>query len=337
MKVSYRVKDIHVSESLPRTKLRLGFDKARDKKNTEGRRGPVVLALPQPLPSVHEVSSDEEVSVHAVFTDDTSSHYVKSSSLSALTNATDTQADSSSSQAHPHSELPVEPDITSDSSSPHTSINSGSSVFSHSSTLTSVRRSLKRFTSRTKGNFFTSTNPRRGVPRGFQTPSTSNEAQSSTDASHILPELSFDTSPLSVLIHEEQDIKDSLPEDQEPEISLIESVQAPAPAPDIPIPLIRYEFVDPQELTASPAVTLGASYSLSGVSLQSPSPSWLSRNVGSFELPTSVEPERPSLQINPPSPDPLPILPRGYLEASFRQPNSSEVSTALTHLFARYF
>ncbi|KAK7694982.1 hypothetical protein QCA50_002170 [Cerrena zonata] len=321
LKDSSRVQNSNVNVPSLRPKFKLGSGKSRVKKSTKGLSGSVVLALPQSLPSVHEASSDEEGSVHAVFTDDSSSsHYIKSSGLSVVTSENDIQP--SSTQAHSSSE---QPNLIRSSPS-HVSLStptSGSSILSHSSsTLTSVRKSLKRFTSRTKGNIFTSTNPSSDVHQTLQTPSTSNEARASSDAPHILPELSFDASPLPIFIHEEQDIKDSPSEDLGSEIELTEPTQVPGPVPDIP--LIRYEFVDPQDLTASPAVTLGTSYSLSGASFQSPSPSWLSRNVGTFEL--SVKPERPLLRIHPPSPDPLPILPRGYLEApeAPRQPNNSE-------------
>lgn len=327
LKGSSRVQNPNLRTSRP--KFKLALDKPQVKKSTRGLSGPVVLTLPQSLPSVHEVSSDEETSLHAITTDDSSSHYIKSSGVSVATHTTDARPDSSSAQVHSNSELPAQFN-TNSSLSPHPSIHtptSASSIFSNSSsTLTSVRKSLKRFTSRTKGNFFSSTIPSQEVHQSFQTPSTSNEAQTSSDAPHILPELSFDSSPLSNLILEDQDIKDSPSEEQELEVSPnTEPIQVPEPIPDIP--LIRFEFVDPQELTASPAVTLGTSYSLSGASFQSPSPSWLSRNVGSFEPPT--KPERPLLRIHPPSPDPLPILPRGYLEATetSRQPNNSEVST----------
>lgn len=294
----------------------------------------MVLALPQYLPSVHEVSSDEEASVHAVTADDCSSHYLKSSDFS-LTTHSDVQSTSTApgidialGEVNIHSTSSPNPSLS-------TPTSTAPSVFSQSSsTLTSVRKSLKRFTSRTKGNFFTSDR----TPDVYQTsqpPSTSNEAQGSSDAPHILPELSFDTSPLSIFIHEEQDIKESPPEDQELEDPPEEPNEVVQPATE-GLPIIKFEFVDPQELTASPAITLGTSYSISGASFQSPSPSWLSRNVGSYD--PSLKPQRPLLRIHPPSPEPLPVLPRGFLEIpqSSGENITSEVRTDFRDLFARY-
>ncbi|CAL1695179.1 unnamed protein product [Somion occarium] len=285
-------------------------------------------ALVLSLPNVQEVSSDEEASVHAV-TDDSSSHYFEPTGLSLVPYYTNPKL-APTPPVTVAQEAALDPNSI-PPSPPHSSVPTPTTVSSSASLsskkLGTVRKSVKRFASLTKGNFFASSNPAPEVYQIIRTPSTNNEAHDfsspdSKESPHILPELSFDTTPLSVLIHEDQDIKESPIEDGDP----VQSLEQPVPEPSTRLPLIKYDLVDPKELTASPAVSFATGFTPAATPLLVPSPSFLSRNVGDFQLP--VKQERPLLRIHPPSPAPLPILPRGLLGAPcLFGPDSSEFNS----------
>lgn len=177
--------------------------------------------------------------------------------------------------------------------------------------------SLRRLRTLTKGSLFTSRNPAPEIyqilPTPVASPATNREA-SSTHSSHLLPELSFDSTPLSVLIQEGgnsldcEDTPHSSPQ-LVPQLSLED-------LPAAHFALVKYEFVHPSELAASPADTLISTFSIAATPLAPPSPSWLSRNVHELEL--LARQIQPHLQIEPPSPNPLPILLRGALDSKVR-------------------
>lgn len=106
-------------------------------------------------------------------------------------------------------------------------------------------------------------------------------------------------------------------------LTLEDSSSAANPAATFPF--LKYELVDPITLTASPAGTAVVRYSIAGtpLSLAPHSPSWFSRNVHELELLARQIP--PRLQIEPASPDPLPIHLYG------RQ--ASEVSSSVNRSF----
>lgn len=173
---------------------------------------------------------------------------------------------------------------------------------------------MKRLRTLTKGSLFASRNT---APEVWQIHSKGHPAATHREASSpltslYLPELSFDSTPLSVLIQEGGEPLES-EETPQPTLQPLPQVFAsPDLAPPRPIvaspavaslPIVKYEFVSPGELTESPAGTLISRFSIAATPLPAASPSWLSRNV--YEL------ERLARQI-PPSPDPLPVPYRTY-------------------------
>ena len=168
------------------------------------------------------------------------------------------------------------------------------------------RRSLRRLRTLTTGTLFPSRNPAPEVyqilPAQAASAATNREA-SSPLSSHLLPELSFDSTPLSILIQEESESVDP-EETPQPSPQLAPHIPLEAaPAPNFP--LVKYDFVDPSELTASPAETLISRFSITATPLPPSTPSWLSRNVKELEL--LARQIQPHLQVEPSSPDPLPI------------------------------
>ena len=173
-----------------------------------------------------------------------------------------------------------------------------------STTVSTFRKSIQRLRSIKKGNFFSFHHLAQKVSPN---PHTDNEAPSRF---LLLPELSFDPAPLSVSLHDDNlPIESSPPADKGAPATphLHDTRSDPIPQ----FPLVRYECVDPRELQASPAVTASVEFSPSATPLPPPSPSWLSRNIHDLE-PTASR-TLPVPQIPPPSPAPLPILPR-YLD-----------------------
>ncbi|TCD67110.1 hypothetical protein EIP91_000573 [Steccherinum ochraceum] len=172
-----------------------------------------------------------------------------------------------------------------------------------------LQKSLKRLRTLAKGRLFTSRNPAPEVcqilpnPNPGASPATDREA--SPQSSQFLPELSFDPTPLSVLIQEkgepaEQEHTPQASPQPDSHLTLFSTL------PSSNLPLVKYEFVKPSELTASPAETLLTRYSIAATPLPPSSPSWLSRNVQELEL--LARQIQPRLRIEPHSPDPLPVL-----------------------------
>ena len=147
-----------------------------------------------------------------------------------------------------------------------------------------------------------------------------------------LPELSFDTTPLELLlseeyasdpaavVHERQD--DPLPAQAAPE-PRVPSLHEPEPHPIPAVPLIKWERVDPKDLTPSPFSAISAEFLPDEVPSTVPSPSWLSRNVRDLERQLRgyslvLDPIPPAA---PDSPAPLPILTRSLLPVISRPPS----------------
>ncbi len=179
--------------------------------------------------------------------------------------------------------------------------------------LNPIRRSLKRLKDFTKGNFSVSHNPPE-VCQILPSESTRHPRTPPQSRNFVwhLPELSFDTTPLSSLIPQEHEYT--------PDTSVAEQdhheISSPALRPSCTqtarFPLIKWERVNPNELTPSPYTILGTDLSPAETPLLPiPSPSWLSRNTRDIEFGRTQPP--PTIQIAPPSPAPLPILPRSLL------------------------
>lgn len=100
----------------------------------------------------------------------------------------------------------------------------------------------------------------------------------------------------------------------EPKLFVKPQSPVAAHAPRLRLQLPDYTCVDPRSLGVSPVLASALSrYSLSNTPIP-PSPSWLSRNVARFEH--SQDEQSPAPSILPPSPAPLPILPRSLLPIS---------------------
>ncbi|KAL4241637.1 hypothetical protein ABKN59_000803 [Abortiporus biennis] len=158
-------------------------------------------------------------------------------------------------------------------------------------------------------------------------PLNSNEAPS-VERCGYLPELSFDSTPLSLLIHEDlspqkptsfiESVETQIDQTFTPLDTLLENPEHDHPPK---FPLRKYEFVNPCELTASPAVSTAYDYSLAGTPLPAPSPSWLSRNTGDLEA--LVRQSRSVVQR--PSPSPLHILSRSLLPIVSQPPSPAQL------------
>lgn len=198
-----------------------------------------------------------------------------------------------------------------------------------SSAETPFRKSLQRIKTFTRHKLFSSHQPTSDPTEVHRTlPDGPSEPESTAAASLLLspprlPELSFDSTPLSSLVPQDQEYAPdpavSHPERQE-NLIVPAASQPRFPArgslPATAFPLIKWERVDPKDLTPSPYSVLTTDLTADVPSL-APSPSWLSRNVRDFEPQLIVDPP----EDTPPSPEPLPILPRSLLPVVSRPPS----------------
>ncbi|KAH9947726.1 hypothetical protein B0H21DRAFT_691522 [Amylocystis lapponica] len=187
------------------------------------------------------------------------------------------------------------------------------------------RKSLKRIKTFTRTTFFPSRRSAPEVCRILQSEPTNHKphllgASNSPNTSSqvdigFLPELSFDQLDLSTLFPKDKPWRFSRISRRDRD-SFCEFLQLSKPDVSDCIPhlqLVRYERVDPHDLTASPSTSTIAGFSPAATPLSLHSPSWLSRNIRDF---LTAEPDSPCLPIPPPASPPLPILPRSLLPAS---------------------
>ncbi|KAH9950858.1 hypothetical protein B0H21DRAFT_720150 [Amylocystis lapponica] len=193
------------------------------------------------------------------------------------------------------------------------------------------RTSLKRIKTFTRTTFFSSRRSAPEVCRILQSESTNHKphllgASNSPNTSSqvdigFLPELSFDQLDLSTLFPKDKPWRFSRISRRDRD-SFCEFLQLSKPDVSDCIPhlqLVRYERVDPHDLTASPSTSTIAGFSPAATPLSLHSPSWLSRNIRDF---LTAEPDSPCLPIPPPASPPLPILPRSLLPASSSSENT---------------
>lgn len=136
-----------------------------------------------------------------------------------------------------------------------------------------------------------------------------------TRAPHFLPEFSFDSEPLLDFTPFEllpgTPVDSARHETLPPSRSSLEDSR-----PEPSFPLVKWERVDPSTLTPSPYAPT-TTVSPDQTPLLIPSPSWLSRNTIGID-PYGLQHPCASIQVTPPSPAPLPILPRSLLPVHSR-------------------
>ncbi|KAI0348338.1 hypothetical protein BDW22DRAFT_78512 [Trametopsis cervina] len=164
-------------------------------------------------------------------------------------------------------------------------------------------------------------------------------ASASSAAGHaqqFLPELSFDSTPLADLIFEQHvpanavKYQDGIFQQQDPlPVPPPAAAIRPEAAREQSLQLVKWQRVDPKDLTPSPYSIAATDLSPAETPLIVPSPSWLSRNT--FDLEFRRNPQIYHLQgltPAPPSPSPLPIPNRSLLPAS-SSTSSAELSGSL--------
>ncbi|KAJ3552894.1 hypothetical protein NM688_g3912 [Phlebia brevispora] len=156
-----------------------------------------------------------------------------------------------------------------------------------------LRKSIRRLKTLTRNRLSTNQRPvseRKAIPDGPLGTDASTTAVASSVPPPRLPELSFDSTPLSLLVPIEPapDTAVNPTERQENTSSAKPLISQDTHLPASNFPLIKWE--------RTPSLV--------------PSPSWLSRNVRDIELQYAAQ---KSLRDQPPSPEPLPILPRSLL------------------------
>lgn len=132
---------------------------------------------------------------------------------------------------------------------------------------------------------------------------------------HFLPEFSFDSEPLLDLTPFE--LLPGTPVDSARHETFSHSRSSPEGSrPETSFPIVKWERVDPSTLTPSPYAPT-TTVSPDQTPLLVPSPSWLSRNTIGID-PYGLQHTVASVQVTPPSPAPLPILPRSLLPVHSR-------------------
>ncbi|RPD82316.1 hypothetical protein L226DRAFT_22641 [Lentinus tigrinus ALCF2SS1-7] len=179
----------------------------------------------------------------------------------------------------------------------------------------SISSSLKRLRSLSKASLFPGA--RRHALQVCQILSTESSGTHHSPhfpEAHQLPELVFEQIDLSPVVDEDQRLAlvptlqpDSFPQDATPPRIEISKASPRISSASRQLQLHRIEFVDPGSLTASVPPSAVEGFSLFGSA--APSPSWLSRNVQTFEVAPSTNSPAP-LPIPPPPSPPLYIVPR---------------------------
>lgn len=157
----------------------------------------------------------------------------------------------------------------------------------------------------------------------------------------FLPELSFDSTPLADLIFDEHVLSDAVAYQDDGILQIPPPAAPPALADnhigtdterEQTLQVIKWERVDPNTLSPSPYTVAASDFSPAETPLLIPSPSWLSRNTFNLEA-SRLKALSAAQHLTPPSPAPLPLLPRSLRPADshpsspIERPLASQVCT----------